>query len=348
MIPMTTFRIFTAFGFLIVVAGLFSIPLNFRSSGPEQATAGNPVVATVGGRSITLREVEQAVALSLYQADQRRSQLLQQAIQHMIDEQLLAGEASRKGLSVSQLLDEASQSESIARFANLPAPVKRLGPSSSQSSPDSDSAQTLREQARIRQALLVSLRRKAEIHVTLPTPEPPILAVSGDDDPRIGPDNAPITIVEFSDFQCPYCQRSVGVMKELLRIYGEKIRLVYRDYPGPNHPFAEQAAEAAQCAGEQGKFWEYHDTLFDRQTSSKGWDFLALATELGLRQDAFAACLNSGRFREEIAKDIQDGFKLGITSTPTFFINGRPLVGAQPLASFQMLIDNLLDQRSHS
>ncbi len=137
-------------------------------------------------------------------------------------------------------------------------------------------------------------------------------------------------------------------MKELLRIYGEKIRLVYRDYPGPNHPFAEQAAEAAQCAGEQGKFWEYHDTLFDRQTSSKGWDFLALATELGLRQDAFAACLNSGRFREEIAKDIQDGFKLGITSTPTFFINGRPLVGAQPLASFQMLIDNLLDQRSHS
>jgi protein-disulfide isomerase len=131
-------------------------------------------------------------------------------------------------------------------------------------------------------------------------------------------------------------------------MYGEKIRLVYRDYPGPNHPYAPQAAEAARCAGEQGKFWEYHDLLFDRQSPGKAWDFVALAKELGLQLNVFDSCLNSGRFREEITKDLQDGLKLGITSTPTFFINGRPLVGAQPLATFQALIDRVLQLQPRS
>ncbi|MBH0178256.1 MAG: DsbA family protein [Nitrospira sp.] len=172
--------------------------------------------------------------------------------------------------------------------------------------------------------------------------------MSADDDPSIGPVDAPITIVEFSDFQCPYCQKSVALLQELRRLYGQRIRLIYRDYPGPNHPYAQKAAEAAQCANEQGKFWEYHDLLFDRQTAGKGWEFLQLAKELGLREDTFADCLNSDRFGEEVAKDLQDGIKLGITSTPTFFINGRPLVGAKPAAEFRAMIDKLLKQHSPS
>jgi protein-disulfide isomerase len=337
MTPIPVSRILIAFFLFALLIGVVSTGLQFKTSGPETAKSDDQVVATVGNHSITLREVMQAVALPLYVVDQQRNQLLQQATQNLVDEELLAAEASRKDISVGQLLHEASQSESIARLANLPAPVKRLSPSLD-----------AQEQARIRQALLVYLRRKADIHVALPTLEPPILAVSTDDDPRLGPDNAPVTIVEFSDFQCPYCQRSVPVLKELRRLYGENIRLIYRDYPGPNHPYASQAAEAAQCAGEQGKFWEYHDLLFDRQSSEKGWDFVALAREAGLQQSAFEICLSSGRFREEITKDLQDGLKLGITSTPTFFVNGRPLVGAQPLAGFQALIDRILEQPPHS
>ncbi|MBH0183202.1 MAG: DsbA family protein [Nitrospira sp.] len=172
--------------------------------------------------------------------------------------------------------------------------------------------------------------------------------MSADDDPAIGPVDAPITIVEFSDFQCPYCQKSVALLQELRRLYGQRIRLIYRDYPAPNHPYAQKAAEAAQCANEQGKFWEYHDLLFDRQTAGKGWEFLQLAKELGLREDTFADCLNSDRFGEEVAQDLQDGIKLGITSTPTFFINGRPLVGAKPVAEFRAMIDKLLTQHSPS
>jgi protein-disulfide isomerase len=300
----------------------------------------------VGNETLTLRDDEQAAALPLYQLDQQREQLLQRALQRKIDDLLLEREASRRGITMTQLLTEASQSESIVKMADIPAPVRRLTVDESPEGPGLDVVQDLQEEARIRQALLVSLRRKTDVRVTFPTQEPPILPVSVDDDPCVGPTDAPITIVEFSDFQCPYCQKSVGVLKILQRLYGEKIRIVYRDYPGPNHPDAWPAAEAAQGAGELGKFWEYHDLLFERQTAGKGWDFVALAKEVGLQEEAFTTCLNSGRYRQEVIKDVQDVFQLGISSTPTFFINGRPMVGAHTVSDFQAIIAPMLSSSS--
>ena len=341
-------RILITLGLLVVLAALVSSPSNFWPSVPPPTASRDLVVATVGNLPITLREVEQVVTLPLYQADQQRSQLLYQALQRKIEETLLEAEASRKGISVSQLLTEASQSELIARLANLPAPVKRLTAVTSPAESDLQTLPEHQEQARLRQALLLSLRRQADIRINLPEPELPILPVSADDDPSTGPSGAPITIVEFSDFQCPYCKLSVPVVKEVLAKYPGKVRVVYRDYPGPNHPYAQQAAEAAQCAGEQGKFWEYHDILFDRQTAGTGWDFSGLAKELGLQLNHFATCLKTGRYREEVAKDLRDGFKLGISSTPTFFVNGRPLVGARSFVDFQALIDTVLKQHSQS
>ena len=328
---------------LLVLFGMF-LGTRLQVTPPEQdpSEAGKKVVASVGTHSITLKEVEQAVALPLFQADQQRSQLLHQALQHLIDDELLKIEASRKGVAVSQLLADASQSGSIARLANLPAPVKRLSPAKTGSSTDFETPSDPQEQARIRQALLVALRRQETIRLYLPTPKAPILSVSADDDPSIGPANAPVTIVEFSDFQCPYCQQSVATLKELRRLYGDKIRVVYRDYPGPNHPQAAPAAEAAQCAGDQGKFWEYHDSLFAHQAPGIGWNFTELAKEIELNQDAFTTCLNTGRYREEVSKDLHDGFKLGVTSTPTFFLNGRPLIGARSFEEFKLLIDTAL------
>ena len=337
-----TIRSLTALGLVVLFAMILGIRWQLPWHGQNPAESGNRVVASVGTRSITLREIEQTVALPLYQADQQRSQLLHQALQRLIDEELLKTEASRKGVAVAQLLADASQSEAIARLANLPAPVKQLSPGKARSSVDPEAPRDPQEQARLRQALLVALRRQANIHINLPAPEPPILSVSADDDPSVGPANAPVTIVEFSDFQCPYCRLSVPMIKEILAKYPGKVKVVYRDYPGPNHPHAQQAAEAAQCAGDQGKFWEYHDSLFDRQAPGTGWNFTELAKEIGLNQDAFATCLDTGRFREEVAKDLQEGIKLGVVSTPTFFINGRPLVGAQPFAEFQAMIDRLL------
>jgi protein-disulfide isomerase len=303
---------------------------------PAESRLDNRVVATVGTRSISLRQVENAVSLPLYLLETQRRQLLLQAIQRRIDEELIETEASRKGLTVHELLDHASQTESVARMANVPGPVRRIN------GPDNQAAVDVQEQARLRQALIVSLRRKADIQITLPPPEPPIVSVSPDDDPRLGPDDAPVTIIEFSDFQCPFCQKSVAVLQELRHKYGDKIRLIYRDFPGQNHPNAFAAAEASECAHQQGKFWQYHDLLFERQASGKTWDFPELAKELGLDPQAFGSCLTSGHFQAEVYKDLEDGLRLGVTSTPTFFINGRPLVGLQSISAFQELIDKAL------
>lgn len=305
------------------------------------------VVATVGTRSITLAEVEQAVALPLYQVEEQRTKLLNESIQRLIEEELLAAEAARRSVTVPDLIERASESDEVTKLAGLPAPLSRTK-QPFQKQTLSPPFQTPEDVSRIRQALLVQLRRNTKIYVNLLQPQLPVLNVSTDDDPWTGTAQAPITIIEFSDFECPYCKRSVPILKELLEKYTGKLKLVYRDFPGPNHQQALSAAEAAQCAAEQGRFWEYHDALFTRQTPGGGWNFSALAEDLGLHRSPFDSCMRENRYREEVLKDLRDGLELGVTSTPTFFINGRPLVGARPLADFQTILDPLLSTRSSS
>jgi protein-disulfide isomerase len=340
-----------------IAMGIGSLPMLLSTTGhlnqsiplqkPSVSEAKTRVVATVGTRSITLAEVEQSVALPLYQLEEQRTKLLNESIQRLIEEELLAAEADKIGVSVPDLIERARESEAVAKLAGLPGPVRRAT-KLSQKQTLSPPFQNPDEASRIRQALLVQLRRQTNIQVNLPHPELPVLNVSADDDPWTGTAQASVTIVEFSDFECPYCRRSVPILKELLGKYPGKLRLVYRDFPGPNHQQALPAAEAAQCAAEQSRFWEYHDALFTQQTSGNGWNFSALAQDLGLHQTLFDACMKENRYREEVLKDLQDGLKLGVTSTPTFFINGRPLVGARPLADFQTIIDLLLNRPSTS
>ena len=341
MLPGGAFIFGSLAGFILAM----SMSLRNTVSSPGSSDHGNKIVATVDSRAISLHEVERNASMSLYGADQQRDAILRNTLQRMIDEELLRSEAAHKRITVEQLLSHASESQDIARLANLPAPVRRLP--TVEESTNSQLSQGSREQTRIRQALLLSLRRKANIHIALPQPEPPVLSVSADDDPSIGSDRARITIVEFSDYQCPYCKLSVPVIKELLQEYPLDVKVIYRDYPGPNHPYASQAAEAAHCAGDQGKFWAYHDLLFQQQ-NQQGWDFAALANELKLDSLAFGSCLSNGRYREEVAADLRDGLNLGISSTPTFFVNGRPLIGARPLADFKALIDPLLENKTSS
>lgn len=324
-----------------------AIPFSPTVSPRQPSVSGEKaqVVATVGTRSITLAEVEQAIALPLYQAEAQRAKLLNESIQRLIEEELLAAEATRVGITVPELIERASESEAVAKLAGLPGPVRQAKQAAQKLSPP---FQTPEKVSRIRQALLVQLRRNTTIHVNIPQPELPVLNVSADDDPWTGTAQAPVTIVEFSDFECPYCKRSVPVLKELLAKYPGKLKLVYRDFPGPNHQHALTAAQAAQCAAEQSRFWEYHDALFTRQVPTSGWNFSALAEDLEIHRPSFDACMKEDRYREEVLKDLRDGLKLGVTSTPTFFINGRPLVGARPPADFQAIIDPLLSARSSS
>ncbi len=179
-----------------------------------------------------------------------------------------------------------------------------------------------------------------------PTPTQKIIRydVSPDDDPSIGPENAPITIIEFSDYQCPYCRRwAEQVEKQLLDTYGDKVRLVYRDFPLTSiHDQAFAAAEAANCAGEQGKYWEYHDALFAQRYGLGQEAYLKYAKDLGLNLDQFAQCLKEHRYKDEVQADLNEAMQIGVRSTPTFFINGIAVVGAQPFEVFQSLIDKEL------
>lgn len=162
-----------------------------------------------------------------------------------------------------------------------------------------------------------------------------------DDDPALGSDKAKITIVEFSDYQCPFCRKwQEEVFTKLEETYGDKVRLVYRDFPLYEiHPEAEPAAEAANCAGEQNKYWEYHNLLFSEQKPLGADTYTAYAQSLGLNMDSFKQCLDSHKYQAEIKADYDFASGLGVRSTPTFFINGLAVVGAQPYEVFQQVID---------
>lgn len=160
------------------------------------------------------------------------------------------------------------------------------------------------------------------------------------DDPSIGPKNAPVTIVEFSDYQCPYCKLwHDEVLSKLLADYEGKIRFIYRDFPLNGHPEAQPAAEAANCAGEQDAYWEFHRAIFSGQYGYGRSAYEQYARDLGLDVDAFASCFASNRYRDEVLSDYRDGIRLGVNSTPTFFINGTQVVGAQPYETFKQLVE---------
>ncbi|RMF54619.1 DsbA family protein [Candidatus Woesearchaeota archaeon] len=163
-----------------------------------------------------------------------------------------------------------------------------------------------------------------------------------DDDPVKGDKNAPVTIVEWSDFQCPFCGRFYS--QTLGKIYKEyiqtgKVKLVYRDFPLSFHQNAQKAAEAAECADEQGKFWEMHDMLFEKGVDGGVPTFKSYAADLGLDSEKFDSCLDSGKMAAEVQKDMRDGAAAGITGTPGFVVNGKIVKGAQPFEAFKAIID---------
>jgi protein-disulfide isomerase len=157
-----------------------------------------------------------------------------------------------------------------------------------------------------------------------------------------GPAAAPVTIVEWSDYECPYCKRAQEVLHRLLGEFPDTVRLVFKDFPLRSHPQALPAALAARCAGAQGRYWEYHDLLFVAQPDFARDQLLGYARRLGLDAGAFTDCLDSGRFREAVLADQREGRAAGVRATPTFFINQRKVEGVLPLEEFRAAIQQAL------
>jgi protein-disulfide isomerase len=175
--------------------------------------------------------------------------------------------------------------------------------------------------------------------------QPEIISVSIDDDSILGDEDAPVTIIEFSDYECPFCARFyLNTFPQLKREYIDtgKVKLVYRDFPLSFHQNAQKAAEAAECAGEQDKYYEMHDKIFENQQAITTTNLKEYAKEIGLNTNEFNECLDSGEKANEVQKDFQDGQSIGVRGTPTFFINGKLLRGAQPFEEFQKIIEEEL------
>jgi protein-disulfide isomerase len=160
---------------------------------------------------------------------------------------------------------------------------------------------------------------------------------------RIRPANAPIELIEFADFECPFCLQASPTVKRVLDTYGDRIRFVYRNFPLQNHPHARPAAEAAQCANEQGQFWPYHDRLFSEPGKLSDAELKQTAAALGLNAPQFNKCVDDRKFQSVVETDAQAGVNAGVTGTPAFFINGRLLSGAQPFDAFKRVIDEELE-----
>jgi protein-disulfide isomerase len=181
------------------------------------------------------------------------------------------------------------------------------------------------DQHRLERELSDRLRKNADIRWLITEPTQPVQNISVDDDPARGAANAPVTIVEFTDFQCPACAAMHPVIEEVLKSYGDKVRFVVRDFPLTQHEWARKAAEAANAANEQGKFFEYAALLFQRQKALDVASLKKYASELGLDRTRFDAALDRGTFAAEVKHDLEDGEMYGVGSTPTIFINGVQL-----------------------
>ena len=314
--------------------------------GISSIAAAQDVAGYLGDQPITVEEVDALVERELTAIRQQEFDIRSQGLDRLINKKLLEQEAERRGLSVEELV-RVEVEEKIGVVSDLSVSAfyetnkARMGGRSLEEVSD-EIRRHLGQQARgIRNsAFVVSLRKDANLRVLL---EPPRVDVPiPDGEPSLGPADAAVTIVEFSDFECPYCKRAHPTVERILKEYGDRIRFVYRDYPLPNHPRAIPASKAARCAGEQDRYWEYHTDLMSGTGDLSDGDLTRRAEAMELDMEAFNSCVASDRHDAKVRAGLQDGARVGVSGTPAFFINGRLLSGAQPYEAFRKILDDEL------
>jgi protein-disulfide isomerase len=286
------------------------------------------VFATVNGRSITSADIEESLVALVYDVQQEVYRLRQRELDLKINDALLTNEAQKKQVTTRALL-EAEVDSKVAAVTEAQA-LEFYNQNKDRIDGDfvKTKEQIIRYMAeaegrRLTVAFAERLRKEAGVQTFLAAPVSPVFRIAADDQPTKGDLKAAVTIIEFTDFQCPSCAQVHPILDRLVSEYGGRVRLVARDYPLPQHAEAFKAAEAAEAARAQGKYWEYAAKLFGNQ-SALGVDSLKrYATELGLDRAKFDAALDGDKFAAQVRRDLLDGQKVGVNGTPSLFINGR-------------------------
>lgn len=286
------------------------------------------VLATVNGRNITSADIEDNLRPLVFSVQEEVYKLYRQAVELKVNDLLLNQEAQRRKSTTSALLD-----------AEITAKVPTVTEAEAQKFYDENKARIEGDFAQLKEQIALYLRevetRKAtvalaerlqaaaQVRTFLVAPQPPVYKFATDDQPTKGNVKAAVTLVEFTDYQCPSCAKAQPALERLAAEYGDRMRLVVRDYPLSQHKDAQKAAEAAEAAREQGKYWEYTALLFQNQSALSADKLKEYATRVGLDRAKFDAALDSGRFAESVHRDLHDGDRAGVAGTPTVFLNGR-------------------------
>lgn len=309
-------------------------------------TVGDSPIAIVEGQPVYKSDLTGPAAAQMLQIRQQEYKIESAALDALIDQKVVEAEAKKQGMTVQQLYQKevdskvpdpsdaeakgyylAVKGQTTLPFSAVEPQIKRLIKNA--------------EIQRAREKYAEALRARANVIVYL---QPPTVETGKNDPARVeGNPKAPITIVEFGDFECPFCGRVEPTLMDLLKKYKGQVKLAFRDFPlSTIHPFAEIAAEAGRCAEAQGKFWPMHDAMYAHQSNLTEADLVKTAGKLGMNTKSFSACLKSGKYKAAIQRDVEAGMRAGVTGTPAFFINGRFLSGAVPEEQFEQIIDSEL------
>jgi len=307
------------------------------------------VLASVNGSEITLKQVDESMAAQVYPLQQQLYAIRKAALENLITAKILQSEAAARGISIEELRRQLTLGEINVARAQIEEAYTQNKSFFASMSPD-EARERLRldleNQARMKhyRAGLEALRKKWTIELSFNAPQF-VLELDDGLSPAKGSATPTVTIVEFSDFECPFCSEVQTVLKQVMQTYGKDVRLVFKHMPLEGHRNSLPAARAAYCAAEQDRFWQFHDALFTSRNLSPAV-FEEIAGNLGLGVPKFRACLNSEHSRTAIVKDIETARLFRIESTPSFIVNGKLFKGALSFADFQKIIERELSLRA--
>jgi protein-disulfide isomerase len=300
-----------------------------ESAAPGTGAAQSESVAAIGGQKVTRAELEDYVASDLMRLRQERQDVLEKGLDRYLTTEVLTRESKARGISVAELLDKE-----VLPHAKPPTDAEvdafyernkdRIEGTKEQVAPKVKEYLAQQRRQTALDTYTSSLKEKYGVKVLL---EPLRIPVDARDAPARGAAAAPVTLVEFGDFQCPYCRALEPTLEKVLKNYAGKVRLEFRQFPLSGHPQAAKAAEASLCAREQDKFWELHDRMYGHQEALKVDQLKTAAGELGLDTERFGQCVDSGKYEPNVKADLLAGSHAGVTGTPALYVNGRPVPG---------------------
>lgn len=334
----------TIYSLCVVVGVVVGILAGMAFSGGMGSGGDNPVIAEYNGKSVRASEVFGQVKTRLFDLEEELYRTKEQAIREFVEQRLLDDEARKANMPLEQLLDkQAGGAPTEVNDKDIETFLASKGLSLKDpriKKADVKEYLKYRQKFEKRQAYVEKLREGAKLKIVLKEPEAPKLTVSTEGYPSWGNAKAPVTVVEFSDFQCPFCSRAVPIIDQIKKEFGpDKVRIVFRDMPLPNHNRALPASLAARCANDQGKFWEMHNTLFENQQKLEDKDLKDYAKTVGLDVPKFNECFDGKKYVADLEKSRAEAEKVGIAATPSFLINGVLIQGAQPFEKFKEKID---------